>query len=104
VSEETKPAEPAAEVKPAATRVDETREIRTYEDALTYVDAALQSGGDAAVLMPLKTFFKNRIDRAPKPAAEPDEESIKKAQISRRTWKPYAAPSREVAAAQELKI
>jgi hypothetical protein len=84
------------EVKsPETTKADETREIKTYEDAVTFISAALQNGGDASVLQPLLTFFKTRIERAPKPPVEPDEEAIKKAQLSRRTWKPYSVPARE---------
>lgn len=96
------PVETPAE--PAKTQADETRVLKTYEDAQSYISAALQSGADSKLLAPLLAFFKERIERAPQTRAEPDEDAIKRAQLSKRVWKPYSAKASVEAPAPELKI
>jgi len=98
-----KPAQAAEEAKPS--QADETRELKTYEDALAFINAAIQTGADAKILNPLQTFFKNRIERTPKNSTEPsDEEVVKRAQTAKRIWKPYAPKASTEAAPTELKI
>lgn len=98
------PATPPPPAEQPLAQADETREIKTYEDALTYINSAVQNGADSKLLAPLQVFFKNRIERAPKPAPEHDEEAVKKAQLSRRKWTPYKARERVEVTAPELKI
>lgn len=94
----------AAVEQTPATHVDETKELKTYEDALSYINAAIQSGGDSKLLAPLQLFFKDRIQRAPKTETPPDEQAVKMAQLSKRTWKPYTARPSSSAVTPELKI
>lgn len=89
---------------PAPTHADETKELKTYEDALAYINAAIQGGSDPKLLAPLQVFFKDRIQRAPKADTPPDEQAVKMAQLGKRTWKPYTAKPSSTAAPPELKI
>lgn len=70
---------------PPKTEANETKPIKTYEDAKAYIEAKIASGGDATAWQPVLQFFVDRIKRAPalKPTAADPDELVKRSVMAR---------------------